>query len=92
MITDASGVIEYVNRAFEALTGYRRSEVLGRTPAIVGLTRVSKGGLRRYARVDELPRVLGGLGRAVLTTSSGVMTERDARKARVGGEIMCYVW
>lgn len=59
---------------------------------ITGLRRISKPGLRVYAKKDELPRVLGGLGIAVISTSAGVMTDRDARKAGVGGEVIAYVW
>ncbi len=57
-----------------------------------GLRRISKPGLRVYAKKDEMPRVLGGLGIAVISTSSGVMTDRDARKAGVGGEVLAYIW
>jgi small subunit ribosomal protein S8 len=56
------------------------------------LQRVSKPGLRVYAEVDKLPRVLNGLGIAIISTSKGVMTDRDARKANVGGEVLAYVW
>jgi small subunit ribosomal protein S8 len=63
-----------------------------RTRTIAGLRRVSKPGLRIYARADRMPRVLGGLGVAVLSTSQGLMTDREARKRRVGGEVLCYVW
>ena len=59
---------------------------------ITGLRRISKPGLRVYAKKDELPRVLGGLGVAVISTSSGVMADRDARKAGVGGEVIAYIW
>jgi small subunit ribosomal protein S8 len=59
---------------------------------ITGLRRISKPGLRVYAKKDELPRVLGGLGIAVISTSAGVMTERTARNAGVGGEVIAYVW
>lgn len=59
---------------------------------IRGIKRISKPGLRIYAGKDELPRVLGGLGTAVVSTSKGVMTDRDARKAGVGGEVIAYVW
>ena len=59
---------------------------------ISGLKRVSKPGLRVYSKNNEIPRVLGGLGVAVLSTSKGLMTDRAARKARVGGEVLCYVW
>jgi small subunit ribosomal protein S8 len=63
-----------------------------RTRTISGLRRVSKPGLRVYTRADHLPRVLGGLGVAVLSTSQGLMTDREARKRRMGGEVLCYVW
>ncbi len=59
---------------------------------ITGLRRISKPGLRVYAKKDELPRVLGGLGIAVISTSAGVMTDRDAKKAGVGGEVIAYIW
>jgi small subunit ribosomal protein S8 len=59
---------------------------------ISGVRRVSKPGLRVYTAADKLPRVLGGLGVAVLSTSHGLMTDREARQRRVGGEILCYVW
>ena len=59
---------------------------------ITGLRRISKPGLRVYAKKDELPRVLGGLGIAVISTSAGVMTDRAASKAGVGGEVIAYVW
>ncbi|MDR3315810.1 MAG: 30S ribosomal protein S8, partial [Coriobacteriales bacterium] len=57
-----------------------------------GLKRISKPGLRVYAKKDELPRVLGGLGTAVISTSKGMMVDRDARKAGVGGEVIAYIW
>ena len=59
---------------------------------IRGIKRISKPGLRIYAGKDELPRVLGGLGTAIVSTSKGVMCDRDARKAGVGGEVIAYVW
>jgi small subunit ribosomal protein S8 len=59
---------------------------------IKSLKRVSKPGLRVYAEVNNLPRVLNGLGIAIISTSKGVMTDRDARKANVGGEVLAYVW
>ena len=63
-----------------------------KSKTIRGIKRVSKPGLRIYAGVDELPRVLGGLGTAIVSTSKGVMCDRDARKAGVGGEVIAYVW
>ena len=63
-----------------------------RQRVITGVKRVSRPGRRVYARKDRLPRVLGGLGTAILTTSQGVMTGREASKAGVGGEVLCNVW
>src|SRR5690554_4806316 len=57
-----------------------------------GLKRISKPGLRVYANKDEVPKVLGGLGVAILSTSQGIMTDRLARKEGIGGEVICYVW
>jgi small subunit ribosomal protein S8 len=65
---------------------HERDRVIG------GLKRVSKPGLRIYVRADRLPRVLGGLGVAVLSTSQGLMTDREARQRKVGGEVLCHVW
>jgi small subunit ribosomal protein S8 len=59
---------------------------------ITGLKRISKPGLRANASVDKLPRVLGGLGIAIISTSKGLLTDAEARKANVGGEVLCYVW
>ncbi len=63
-----------------------------RTKVIRGLRRISKPGLRIYAGKNDLPRVLGGLGTAIISTSQGVMTDRDARKAGIGGEVLAYIW
>ena len=63
-----------------------------RKRTISGIRRVSKPGLRIYRKADKIPRVLGGLGVAVLSTSKGLMTDREARRAGVGGEVLCYVW
>jgi len=60
-------------------------------PAIRNLTRISKPGLRRYTGVDSMPRVLNGLGIAIISTSKGLITDKEARKHNVGGEILCYV-
>jgi small subunit ribosomal protein S8 len=60
-------------------------------PAITSLDRISKPGLRKYVRADKLPRVLNGLGVAILSTSQGVMTDKEARKLKVGGEVICYI-
>jgi small subunit ribosomal protein S8 len=63
-----------------------------RARTISGIRRVSKPGLRVYTTADRLPRVLGGLGVAVLSTSQGLMTDREAHRRRMGGEVLCYVW
>ncbi len=63
-----------------------------RERVIRGLRRVSKAGLRVYTKADGVPRVQGGLGVAVLSTSKGLMTDQEARRRRMGGEILCYVW
>jgi small subunit ribosomal protein S8 len=62
------------------------------TSVVLGLERVSKQSRRVYVGVNELPRVFGGLGTAVVSTSRGIMTDRDARRERVGGEVVCRVW
>lgn len=63
-----------------------------RERTIAGLKRISKPGLRVYAQRDSIPRVLGGLGIAIISTSNGLVTDRQAAKARVGGEVLAYVW
>jgi small subunit ribosomal protein S8 len=63
-----------------------------RERTISGIRRISKPGLRVYRKAEEIPRVLGGLGVAVLSTNQGLMSDREARRRRVGGEILCYVW
>lgn len=63
-----------------------------REKVITGLKRISKPGLRHYVKHSELPRVLGGLGIAIISTSKGIMSDKDARKAGLGGEVIAYVW
>ena len=63
-----------------------------RQSVISGLTRVSKPGLRTYAGVENMPKVMNGLGVAIVTTNKGVMTDKQAKAANVGGEVLCYVW
>ena len=63
-----------------------------RTSVITGLKRVSRPGLRKFVKANEVPRILGGLGIAILTTSRGILTDREARKAHTGGEILCEIW
>ena len=64
----------------------------GKTPVITGLRRVSKPGLRIYTSCEEAPRVMKGLGIAILSTSKGAMTDKEARKQNVGGEVLAFVW
>ena len=64
----------------------------GKTPVIKGLRRVSKPGLRIYSSVEDLPKVMKGLGIAIISTSKGVMTDRQARKENVGGEVLAFIW
>ena len=66
--------------------------VQGKQPVIKGLKRISKPGLRVYARREELPKVLGGLGVAIISTSKGIMTDKEARNAGIGGEVLAYIW
>lgn len=64
----------------------------GRRGVIAGIQRISRPGLRRYAGTREIPRVLGGMGISILSTSRGVMTGSDAKKQNIGGEVLCHVW
>lgn len=84
----ASNATERPGRTLEITMKYTRD----RTRTISGIRRVSKPGLRVYVGSDKLPRVLGGLGVAVLSTSQGLMTDREARRRGVGGEVLCHVW
>ena len=68
------------------------NKLVDRSSAIAGLRRVSRPGLRRYVGADEIPRVLGGMGLAILSTSRGVLSGREARKQKIGGELLAYVW
>jgi len=68
------------------------NKLVDRSSAIAGLRRVSRPGLRRYVGADEIPRVLGGMGLSILSTSRGILSGREARKQKVGGELVAYVW
>ena len=68
------------------------NKLVDRSTAIAGLRRVSRPGLRRYVGADEIPRVLGGMGLAILSTSRGILSGREAKKQKVGGELLAYVW
>ena len=88
------GYIKSVDMIDDGLAGQIKiglKYVKGR-PAITGLKRISKPGLRVYAQCEELPKVLGGLGIAIVSTSKGVMTDKQAREAKVGGEVLAYIW
>ena len=85
-------------KSFQVLEGNYQGVIrvtlkyLGKEKVITGLRRVSKPGLRMYAGADDLPKVLRGLGIAIISTSKGVMTDKDARKQHVGGEVLAFVW
>ena len=90
-IMDQEGYI----RGYQVVEGEPRASLeitLKKAKTIRGIKRISKPGLRIYAGKDELPRVLGGLGTAIISTSNGVMTDRDARKKGIGGEVIAYIW
>ncbi len=78
----------YIKEIWIALKYHPRT----REPIIQGIKRISKPGLRKYCKADEIPKVRNGLGIAILSTSKGIMHDKRARKERVGGEIICYVW
>lgn len=61
-------------------------------PVIIGLKRISRSGLRVYAKNDQIPRVLNGMGTSVISSSKGVISDREARKMKIGGEVLCYIW
>jgi small subunit ribosomal protein S8 len=67
-------------------------DAISKQPAITGLTRISKPGLRKYTGVDSMPKVINGMGIAIISTSKGVMTDKEARDLNIGGEVLCYVY
>jgi len=86
-------------KGFEVLPGEHQDVIkielkygAGKQRVISGIKRVSKPGMKVYAKKDEIPKVLGGLGVAIISTSSGLITDKQARKLGVGGEVICYVW
>ncbi len=87
----------YINK-FEAVEENGRKNIVitlkynGKENVISGLKRISKPGLRIYAKCDELPRVLNGLGIAIISTSKGLLTDKEAREKKLGGEVLAYVW
>ncbi len=90
----AEGFIEAFDETREGPADFLRLQLkyVGKVPVISGLKRVSKPGLRVYAAKTDIPRVLGGLGVVIVSTSHGIMTGSRARKAQLGGEVLAYVW
>ena len=84
--------VDYIDDGLQGQIKVTLKYVQGRESVIKGLKRISKPGLRVYARNDEIPKVLGGLGIAIVSTSKGVMTDKEARNAGVGGEVLAYIW
>ena len=85
--------VDYVDDGLQGSIKITLKYVNGKqTPVINGLKRISKPGLRVYARCEELPKVLGGLGIAIVSTSKGLMTDKEARKNAMGGEVLAYIW
>jgi small subunit ribosomal protein S8 len=83
---------EYIEDGKQGVLRLQMKYGASKERVISGLKRISRPGLRVYARRDEIPRVLGGLGIAILSTSRGLMTDKQARQAGIGGEVICYVW
>jgi len=84
--------VEYVEDGKQGILRLYLKYSNGKERVITGLKRISRPGLRVYARKDELPKVLGGLGIAIISTSGGLMTDKTARKEGRGGEVLCYIW
>ena len=84
--------VDFVDEAPQGSIKIALKYVNGKQPVIAGLKRISKPGLRVYARAEELPKVLGGLGIAIISTSKGLMTDKEARKEMIGGEVLAYIW
>jgi small subunit ribosomal protein S8 len=88
------GYVESVEKIEDAKQGMIRVTLkyTNGAPAIMGLKRISTPGLRKYTSATQTPRVLSGLGIAILSTPKGLMTDKQARQANVGGEVLCYIW
>jgi small subunit ribosomal protein S8 len=84
--------VDYIDDGVQGQIKIALKYVENKQSVINGLKRISTPGLRVYARADELPKVLGGLGIAIVSTSKGIMTDKEARKAGVGGEVLAYIW
>jgi small subunit ribosomal protein S8 len=93
-ILKEEGFIEDIEETREGPTNLLRIRLkyVGKVPVVSGLKRVSKPGLRVYAAKTDIPRVLGGLGVVIVSTSQGIMTGQQARKAQLGGEVLAYIW
>ena len=84
--------VDYIDDGIQGQIKVTLKYVQGKESVIKGLKRISKPGLRVYARSSEIPKVLGGLGIAIVSTSKGVMTDKEARNAGIGGEVLAYIW
>ena len=84
--------VDYIDDGLQGQIKIVLKYAQGKESVIKGLKRISKPGLRVYARREELPKVLGGLGVAIISTSKGIMTDKEARNAGIGGEVLAYVW
>ncbi|MBR1559143.1 MAG: 30S ribosomal protein S8 [Clostridia bacterium] len=84
--------VDYIDDGLQGQIKVTLKYVAGKESVIKGLKRISKPGLRVYAKSDEIPKVLGGLGIAIVSTSKGVMTDKAARNAGIGGEVLAYIW
>ena len=84
--------VDYIDDGLQGQIKVTLKYVAGKESVIKGLKRISKPGLRVYARSNEIPKVLGGLGIAIVSTSKGVMTDKAARNAGIGGEVLAYIW
>ena len=84
--------VDYIDDGLQGEIKVTLKYVSGKESVIKGLKRISKPGLRVYAKSEEIPKVLGGLGIAIVSTSKGVMTDKEARNAGIGGEVLAYIW
>ncbi len=84
--------VDYIDDGLQGQIKVTLKYVAGKESVIKGLKRISKPGLRVYAKSEEIPKVLGGLGIAIVSTSKGVMTDKAARNAGIGGEVLAYIW
>lgn len=84
--------VDYIDDGLQGQIKIVLKYVENKQSVINGLKRISTPGLRVYARTDELPKVLGGLGIAIISTSKGLMTDKEARKQMIGGEVLAYIW